>query len=443
MSRNKEYILILSLLMGTILVPINSTMIAVGLSSISDFFNESIASISWIVTIYLIVMAVTQPIAGKLGDIYGNRRMYIWGISLFLLASVGCAFSPNVLLLIVFRSLQAIGGALLTPNSMAIVWHTVEKGRLAKVLGLLGMGMGLGAALGPLIGSVLIDSFGWQSIFWVNVPFLLFAFLSAIFIIPNVDTTNPVPLDIPGAIYLAISFTLFILLTHPHRPITYFMMGACLLTFSYLFVRREKRAPAPLIHFGLFHNRTFTSANLSILLSNFTMYAILLMMPLLMTSQFQLSTSQSGLVLSCFSISMSVAGWIGGHITSKFGSRKIISLSFACMTGANLLFFFLSDVRSISYLVLTLLWGGLAIGIGTPGMQTSSLESVDKSMAGIASGIFSTFRYFGSMVASTLVGLVLNSHILFMALLLASVLGIITAQGIGRRASVTPVSNTR
>ncbi len=113
MGKHKELILIISLLIGTFLVPINSTMIAVALSTISAHFNEPLANISWVVTIYLIVMAVTQPIAGKLGDLYGNRNIYLWGVVFFLIASLGCIFSTNLISLIIFRSLQAVGGALL------------------------------------------------------------------------------------------------------------------------------------------------------------------------------------------------------------------------------------------------------------------------------------------------------------------------------------------
>ena len=134
MSSRKEWALIVSLLLGAILVPINSTMIAVALSSISHTYNESIASITWVVTVYLIVMAVTQPIAGKLGDMYGNKTMYLWGVGLFLIASLGCALSPSLLLLIVFRALQAVGGALLTPNSIAIIRHVVSENAYRKCL---------------------------------------------------------------------------------------------------------------------------------------------------------------------------------------------------------------------------------------------------------------------------------------------------------------------
>lgn len=133
----KESFVIYSLLLGAILVPVNSTMIAVALSSISTYYDQSLANITWVVTIYLIVMAVTQPIAGKLGDIYGHRRMYLIGVMLFLIGSIGCALAPNLAFLITFRSIQAAGGAILTPNSIALIRATVSPKNCLKQWGIL------------------------------------------------------------------------------------------------------------------------------------------------------------------------------------------------------------------------------------------------------------------------------------------------------------------
>ncbi|MEH7569510.1 MFS transporter, partial [Priestia megaterium] len=273
MGKHKELILIISLLIGTFLVPINSTMIAVALSTISAHFNEPLANISWVVTIYLIVMAVTQPIAGKLGDLYGNRNIYLWGVVFFLIASLGCIFSTNLISLIIFRSLQAVGGALLTPNTIAIIRYVVPKERLPKILGVFGMGMGLGAAIGPLLGSVLLENFNLEAIFWVNVPFLFLALISGIVMIPKFNVKKQTStLDIQGSIYLAISISLLILLTHGIEFTKALIMGIIFILSTILFIKRENTTENPIIDFSLFKNSTFTSANLSIMLSNFVMY---------------------------------------------------------------------------------------------------------------------------------------------------------------------------
>lgn len=431
MSSRKEWALIVSLLLGAILVPINSTMIAVALSSISHTYNESIASITWVVTVYLIVMAVTQPIAGKLGDMYGNKTMYLWGVGLFLIASLGCALSPSLLLLIVFRALQAVGGALLTPNSIAIIRHVVSEKRLPKVFGFFGLGAGLGAALGPFIGSILIDSFSWHSIFWVNIPFLAIALFTALTMFPQYkENKSDAPLDIIGSLLLAGSIVSIILLTKNEAPWGYTVYSVLILLFVPLFFRREKRTQHPIIDFALFKSSTFTNANLSVLLSNLMMYAVLLIMPLFMTNQFGLNTSNSGMALSVFSIFMSASNWVGAQLHHKWGAKKIIFLSFAMMAGANLLFLLLSSSHSVLFLMLSLILGGLASGVGLTSMQVSSLATVDPGMSGVASGIFSTFRYFGSIISSALIGLISGYHTLFMILFAVSIIGVFVSLGI-------------
>ncbi|ADP34015.1 MFS transporter [Bacillus atrophaeus] len=431
MGSRKEWALIVSLLLGAILVPINSTMIAVALSSISNTYDESLASITWVVTVYLIVMAVTQPIAGKLGDMYGNKTMYLWGVGLFLIASLGCALSPSLLLLNIFRALQAVGGALLTPNSIAIIRHVVSEKRLPKVFGFFGLGAGLGAALGPFIGSILIDSFSWHSIFWVNIPFLAIALFTAMTMFPKYkEKKSDAPLDIIGSALLAVSIISIILLTKNAESWGYLIYGLLILLFVPLFFRWELRTKHPVIDLSLFKNSTFTNANLSVMLSNLMMYAVLLIMPLFMTSQFGLETSKSGMALSVFSIFMSASNWVGAQLHNKWGARKVIFLSFAMMAGANILFLLLSQSHSIVFLMVSLILGGLASGVGLTSMQVSSLSTVDAGMSGTASGIFSTFRYFGSITSSALIGLISGFHILFIILIGVSVIGIFVSLGI-------------
>lgn len=440
MSKQKEFLMIALTLMGAFLVPINSTMISIALGSISGFYGLDIHSTTWVVTIYLIVMAVTQPIAGKLGDIYGNRKVYIVGAALFLVASIGCALAPNIIMLVVFRSLQAIGGGLLIPNVVALIRHTVSRERLSSVMGLFGMGMGLGAAVGPLIGSLLIAVLSWKAIFWINVPFLLGALAGGIFFIPKLEKkSSNKPLDVLGSIYLAVSITLIISLTHINPSRMSIILGMGSLLFIVLFVKRERSVQSPIIDFQLFKSPIFTNANISVLLNNFIMYAILLVMPLIMTTKMNLSTSMSGIMLSLFSISMAISNMMGGQLNRKFASAKVIFLSFAITAVTNFLLFFVISSQSLIYLGITLIMNGLAIGLGLTSMQVASLEAVDESVSGSASGIFSTFRYFGSIVSSTLIGIVASYSILFGILMVAAMLGALLARMVYRNKALSMI----
>ncbi|WP_144482159.1 MFS transporter [Bacillus pumilus] len=440
MRLQKESLIIYSLLLGAILVPVNSTMIAVALSSISTYYDQCISNITWVVTIYLIVMAVTQPIAGKLGDIYGHRRMYLTGVTLFLIGSIGCALAPNLAFLIIFRSIQAAGGAILTPNSIALIRATVSPEKLSKTMGYFGFGAGIGAALGPFIGSILIQSFDWHSIFLVNIPFLFLTLVTGVLLIPKVKHTRiHARVDMIGSLYLTIGIATVILCSKSQLLNEYFIYGILALIVIPLFFRHVRKVKNPIIDLSLFKNSSFTNANLSIMLSNFVMYAILLIMPLFMEQQLALSHTQSGMILSVFSLCMSLSGLLGARLHPKKGAKKMIRFSFLCLTLSGIMLITLSQYPTLPLLMVTLVAGGISSGIGMTSMQMASLTAVDQSLSGSASGIFSTFRYFGSIISSTLIGIMSGFQSLFIVLMCAGILGFLLSQRVKTK-STSPSS---
>lgn len=440
MRLQKESLIIYSLLLGAILVPVNSTMIAVALSSISTYYDQSISNITWVVTIYLIVMAVTQPIAGKLGDIYGHRRMYLTGVTLFLIGSIGCALAPNLAFLIIFRSIQAAGGAILTPNSIALIRATVSPEKLSKTMGYFGFGAGIGAALGPFIGSILIQSFDWHSIFLVNIPFLFLTLVTGVLLIPKVKHTRiHARVDMIGSLYLTIGIATVILCSKSQLLNEYFIYGILALIVIPLFFRHVRKVKNPIIDLSLFKNSSFTNANLSIMLSNFVMYAILLIMPLFMEQQLALSHTQSGMILSVFSLCMSLSGLLGARLHPKKGAKKMIRFSFLCLTLSSIMLITLSQYPTLPLLIVTLVAGGISSGIGMTSMQMASLTAVEQSLSGSASGIFSTFRYFGSIISSTLIGIMSGFQSLFIVLMGAGILGFLLSQRVKTK-STSPSS---
>ena len=165
--------LLLTVALGGVLAPLNSTMIAVALPGLMDAFGIQLASAGWLVTAYLIAMASLQPIAGKLGDRLVRRLLILGGLVCFGLASIGAATAFSFLTLLFFRVLQAISGALVLPNGMALLRETVPGNRRASRFGLIGSAMALSAAAGPSLGGFLIEMGDWRAIFYVNLAFVL------------------------------------------------------------------------------------------------------------------------------------------------------------------------------------------------------------------------------------------------------------------------------
>ncbi|WP_246314411.1 MFS transporter [Paenibacillus foliorum] len=428
MANSNYRLVLLSILTGTFLVPVNSTMIAVGLPTIADALGVPLSQASWVITIYLIVMAALQPIAGKMGDIYGKRTMFLLGMLLFLVAAAACMFSFNLIWLIIFRALQAIGGAIAAPNASALIRDVVPKEKLAQTFGMFGLLMGLGAAIGPLIGSVLIGSLGWTSIFWINIPFALFSLVAAYIYLPGTRNSTGISLDILGSVYLIIGLTILTLsVTHPEYFNVWTM--AILAVTVFLFIRQELRCREPLIQFTLFKIPMFTSANLAILLSNAIMYSTILVMPVLLQKTYHYSVQTVGVLLFIFSLAMSACSWFGGSLTEKLGKKKLVLLSFLISGAAVIGFLGIYQYPTFLYIAVVLLVGGIGAGIGTPSMQAASMQAVPKEMSGVASGIFSTFRYIGGMAASVMVSLMLDYHWLFYCLIVMAVIGLPLSRG--------------
>jgi EmrB/QacA subfamily drug resistance transporter len=412
----------MSVLMGTFLVPVNSTMIAVGLPTIADSLGVALPQVSWVITIYLIVMATLQPIAGKMGDLYGKRTMFLLGMLLFLIASALCMLSPNLFWLILFRAIQAIGGSMAFPNASALIREVVPKEKLGSTFGTFGLLMGLGAAIGPLLGSILISLWGWTSIFWINIPFALYSLLSAYACLPRSRRKIEASLDLLGSLYLAIGFTVLILsITHP--GFFSFWTAAVVVLTAFLFVRQEKQFREPLIPFALFRNPMFTSANVSILLSNAIMYSTILVMPVFLQKDYGFSLQTVGILLFLFSLAMSGSAWFGGTLIERLGKKRLVLLSFLISGLAVVGYLGIYWYPSAPYIAVVLLVGGIGGGVGTPSMQSASLESVSREMSGVTSGIYSTFRYVGGISASVLVSLLTDHHWLFYCLLVMALVG--------------------
>lgn len=428
-KRKEERVIILSILIGTFLIPVNSTMIAVGLPTIAGDFDIGIDNVAWVVTVYLIIMAVLQPITGKLGDLYGKRTVYLIGMLLFLAASVLCIFAINVTLLILFRAFQALGGALLSPNAMAIIREVVPSYRLAQTLGTYGLLMGLGAAIGPLIGAFLISVWGWPAIFLINIPFALFSLFVAYMHLPKSSKRSNIRLDIYGAFYLALGFSILIfLVTNPHWYQLWVVILFALILF--LFIRTELRHPEPIIQFRLFTNIAFSSANIAILLSNAIMYSTLLLMPILLQSGYDFSLQAVGMLLFIYSLAMSASSWLGGKLTKKIGAKVLIFLSFIIANLALGGYLAISWYPSLVFVGATLVVGGIGAGVGLSSMQVTSLQSVPVETAGVAAGIYSTFRYIGGIAAAVLVSVILDARVLIYCLIAVAIMGVMIAFGV-------------
>jgi EmrB/QacA subfamily drug resistance transporter len=424
---------------GTTLAPLNSTMIAVALPDIQHSFQVSVTAATWLVTLYLVSMAVGQPIGGRLGDLYGRRRVYLFGLLWFGVASAGCAFAPNLAVLIVFRTQQAIAGALSFPNGVAMVREGVPVERRGSAFGMIALATGLAAASGPPIGGVLVHQFGWASIFWANVPVVALAIGLSWKSLPKITIKRTVrsQFDVVGSILLAASLGAVILipsLLKLHLTALAIGIGLAGIGAAVAFARWELRSSAPVVDLRLFRQSHFAAACASIGLSNLVMYTTLLALPLYLERVRGHDVQIAGLTLAALSAFSAVWGPIGGRWADRSGRWKpAVVGAVVLVAGAG---FLAAAVKgaSLAPVAVALALMGLGLGVSGAPVQLAAVESVPGAQTGSAAGVFSTSRYLGSVVGSSLLAIVFatrpnlgESHrfvLLFAGLTVAALIGI-------------------
>jgi EmrB/QacA subfamily drug resistance transporter len=412
-ASSSEKAILTTVALGTMLAPLNSTMIAVALPGLMAEFGAELPTVGWLVTSYLIVMAAFQPVAGKLGDRLGRRRLILGGLAYFGLASLAASLANSLELLIFFRVNQAVAGAIALPNGAALVREVVPVERRASRFGMVGGAVALAAAVGPLLGGLLVGAAGWRAIFYANVPLVAAALLLGWRAVPRPRPAAAASrFDLAGAILLAVVLTGAAAgLTQGLRlglsaPVAAGALALALVTF--LFLRHQARQPDPVLRIDLFANPSFAAASGAIALSNLAMYSTLLALPLLLARQQTWSSVGVGGVLATMSAGMALCTPLGGRLADRFGRRPVAVGGLALLTGGLLPLGLAAEAIGLPLLLGGLTVAGTGLGLSSASIQTAAVEAVAARDAGVASGVFSTSRYLGSIAGSAFLAALLG-----------------------------------
>ena len=391
--------------LGGILAPLNSTMLAVALPGIITHFDADIGTAGWLMTGYLLALAVIQPVAGKLGDRYGRRPFMLGGLAVFGLVSLGAALAPSLAVLIAMRTMQAVSGAIVFPNGAGLLRQIIPADRRARAFGTMGAVLSLAAALGPPLGGLIVALGGWRAIFLVNIPVVLAALVLAWREIPRHIPSERAPptFDLLGALLfpLLLLGVALLVIEGRHVPsITLLLTLAVAITgLGAAFLRREMAHPDPVFQPRFFANRGFAAATIGVAASNLGSYTVLLAVPILLAWRGGWSSLESGLVLALISAPMVVCAALGGRLADQWGRRAPVLLG-SLMLAVSLAPLALDPGLDGAAFYACLLLSGAGLGLGQAGLQTSAVESVAPEHAGVAAGLFSTCRYIGSFIGS-------------------------------------------
>jgi DHA2 family methylenomycin A resistance protein-like MFS transporter len=397
---------------GFMVVQLDVTIVNVALPAMARGLGGGVAGLQWVVDAYTLAFAVLLLSAGVLGDLFGARRVYLAGFGLFAAASAACALAPDAAGLIAARAVQGAAAALMVPNSLVVLNHaTRHDHRLrARSVGIWTAAGGLTIGVGPVIGGLLLASFGWRSIFWVNLPVCLAgAALTLAFAPAAAHRNGERRLDLPGqalAILALLGLVGGVIEAGPRGLASPLVIGAGVLFVlaGSGFVAVERRTHAPMLPLHFFDNAGFDAAVGFGVAVNMAYYGVLFVLTLYLQGAHGWSPLQAGLAILPLTLTFILSNLISGWLIGRFGSRLPMVIGGVIGAAGYGLLLTLNASSSFLQMLPIFLLIPMGMGLGVPAMTTAILASVEHSRSGTASAVLNAARQAAGAIGVALFG---------------------------------------
>ncbi|RUS48916.1 MFS transporter [Cohnella sp. AR92] len=440
-------LLLIGLSLGYFIVLLDMTVLNVALPAIRLDLGGGFAGMQWASNAYTIVYACLLLAAGSLADRFGAKRLFIWGLALFLAASVLSAAASSLAVLIVARAWLGVGGAALLPASMALFTHAYPNpAARARALGIWASLSGIAMAAGPVIGGVLVDSFGWRSIFLMNVPIALASIAVAAAGTRETPRRSETSFDIGGQLtaIVAVGSLTFGLVqggsvgwSAPQVVVTLIVAAVA----AVLFVLFEALGKSPMLPLHLFRISNFSTGLAAGLAVNFAFSGLLFLLSLYFQQTLGYSAFAAGLAFLPFMLPPTFNPILTGRLVGRIGPRIPAAIGFALLTAGTLVLLLARENSSYAIPLIGQLLAGFGVSFAIPSLIPAVVSSVPKEQAGIASGALNSSRQLGAVLGVALLGTIASSSDSFIAglhaaLVVASILllagGILSLLRLGR-----------
>jgi EmrB/QacA subfamily drug resistance transporter len=396
--------------LGLALVAINHRAIQVALPTLAHVFRADLSFIQWVLLVYDLAVIGLVLTLGRLGDLFGRKWIYIFGFVVFMISSALCGLAQSSAQLIAFRVFQGIGGAIILANGRALVTVNSAPSERGKALGITSTAYHVGYMTGPTLGGFIIDTLGWRWIFFMTLPIgVVCAYFARQVLKERLKSAASVKVDIAGAAYLLLTNICFIYALNqwPHlgfgHPVvfTFFIVSFASLA---LFIRTEQRVDEPILSLGLFRNRLFTAANLSLFCITSTQSAISVLLPFYLQNLRGFTPTQMGWIIIGNSVVIVMFAPFAGWLSDRFGSRLLCSVGAAFIVGGQFLIGALTLNSSIFQLVLPQVLMGFGWALFNSPNQSAILSAVSRDQIGAASGMTVTTARIGGAIGIALSG---------------------------------------
>jgi EmrB/QacA subfamily drug resistance transporter len=392
------------------------TIVNVSLFTISNEFDTSVGNTTWIVLGYSLSLAIWIPVSGWLGDRFGTKNTFVFALVMFLLASLLCSQAQTINQLIAYRVLQGVGGGMLTPTGVTLLFRAFPPEERAKASGVLTIPTVLAPASGPLIGGWLTDNVGWRWIFGVNIPIGLIALFIAVFGLKNEKEITKRPFDIPGFLLAAIGFPAIVFFLErgsedgwlSGRIVIAGLVAIAALVGLYLW---SLRTPSPMLDIKLLREPLFRATNTISFVSTMAFLGVVFILPQFLQRVAGFTAFQSGLATFPQAIGVVLMSKVAASMYPKLGPRRMLTYSYIGLSVATIPFLFLTVETNVWWIRGIMFGRGLFLAFTFIPLQAASYARISPADTGRASAIFSTQRQLGAATGVALLSTILISTI--------------------------------
>ena len=421
-ARTNPWLVLVVLTTGFFMIMLDTTIVNVAIPAMSAGLNTTLDQILWVLNSYILVYAVLLITAGRLGDLYGPRNLFAIGLGIFTVASALCGFAQDANQLIAARVLQGVGGALLTPQTLAILMSLFPPERRGAAFGIWAGVAGLATLAGPTLGGALVTYIDWRWIFFVNVPIGIAALVATFALIPDLRPGRHHGWDVVGIILSTAGLFGVVFGLIEGERFNWGQIGSSVINIPeviglgavllVVFVIWERYQKEPLVPLSLFEERNFAVANWIAAAVAFGMMSLFLPIVIYLQSVRDFSALTAGLTLAPMSLTSMIVAPFAGRLADRIGGKYILMTGvFVFAIGFGTLTFVAGPDSTWINFLLPAIVAGAGMGMTFAPMTTVAMRNISPRMAGAASGVLNTTRQVGAAVGSAVVGAVLQNRL--------------------------------
>ncbi|APA96069.1 DHA2 family efflux MFS transporter permease subunit [Nocardia seriolae] len=415
-TQRNPWLALYALVVGFFMILLDMTIVAVANPAIMRSLDADINKVIWATSAYLLTYAVPLLVTGRLGDRFGPKNIYLLGLAVFTAASLWCALSGSIEMLIAARAVQGLGAALMTPQTMAVITRTFPPDKRGAAMGLWGGVAGLATLVGPILGGALVDWKGWEWIFYINVPIGVVAFALAVWLVPSLETHEH-KFDLVGVALSAVGMFLLVFgiqegNTRDWDGVIWGMIIAGVAVLGLFVYNQSRNNGEPLVPLGLFKDRNFALSSVAIAAMGAAITATFVPFYFYLQQVRDMSPTRSALVLAPMAILTGVTAPLIGKLSDRMPPRVLPTIGFAAF--AATIFGFAVLMKPDASIPVYLVIGGVA-GIANAciwaPLASVATHNLPIQQAGAGAGVYNTMRQVGSVLGSATVAALLSARI--------------------------------